>query len=128
MPPWLFSQEQGLGSALPGVNPVHGADSSPMRIDLKVPYPEKDTAKALGARWDATKKFWYITDVADRTPFLRWIPDRAAASEPAASQTAKAPAASSAGVITRSLVELPCCDCRVLPWEDCEHTATAIPG
>ena len=30
---------------------VHGADNSPMRIDLKVPYTERDTAKALGARW-----------------------------------------------------------------------------
>ncbi|WP_394755427.1 DUF5710 domain-containing protein [Rhodoferax sp.] len=25
-------------------------------------------------RWDASKKCWYIADVADLTPFLRWIP------------------------------------------------------
>ncbi len=46
-----------------------------MRIDLKVPFAEKDSAKALGARWDAAKKNWYVKDVAELTPFLRWIPD-----------------------------------------------------
>lgn len=29
------------------------------RIDLRVPYSEKDEAKALGARWDASVKKWY---------------------------------------------------------------------
>ena len=53
---------------------MRGADNSPMRIDLKVPYTERDTAKALGARWDAAKKIWYIMEVADVTPFLRWNP------------------------------------------------------
>ena len=56
------------------VKPVRGADNSSMRIDLKVPYTERDTAKALGARWDAAKKIWYIMEVADVTPFLRWNP------------------------------------------------------
>ena len=36
-----------------------------MRINLVTPFAEKDAAKALGARWDATKKLWYIVDVAD---------------------------------------------------------------
>ena len=42
-----------------------------MRINLVTPYAEKDAVKALGARWDATKKLWYIVDVADLTPFNR---------------------------------------------------------
>lgn len=29
------------------------------RFDLRVPYSEKDEAKALGARWDASVKKWY---------------------------------------------------------------------
>ncbi len=29
------------------------------RVDLRVPYSEKDDAKALGARWDASIKKWY---------------------------------------------------------------------
>ncbi|WP_394757106.1 DUF5710 domain-containing protein [Rhodoferax sp.] len=37
--------------------------------------------KALGARWAVNKKIWYIADVADLTPFLRWIPNLAAATE-----------------------------------------------
>ena len=52
-----------------------------MRINLVTPFAEKDVVKALGARWDATKKLWYIVDVADLTPFLRWIPNMEAAME-----------------------------------------------
>jgi len=52
-----------------------------MRINLVTPFAEKDAVKSLGARWDATKKIWYIADVADLTPFLRWIPNLAAATE-----------------------------------------------
>jgi hypothetical protein len=52
-----------------------------MRINLVTPFAEKDEAKALGARWDAAIKIWYIQDVADLAPFMRWIPDLAAATE-----------------------------------------------
>ena len=31
-------------------------------IYLNVPYKEKDEAKQLGAKWDTSKKKWYITD------------------------------------------------------------------
>ncbi len=71
------------------VESVHGVDNSPMRIDLKVPFAEKDTAKALGARWDAAMKIWYVKDIADLTPFLRWIPDVKAASEGSAGGTTR---------------------------------------
>ena len=30
------------------------------KIYLNVPYAEKDAAKALGAKWDAAKKKWYV--------------------------------------------------------------------
>jgi hypothetical protein len=53
-----------------------------MRINLVTPFSEKDAVKALGARWDPAKRLWYITDVADLTPFMHWIPDLEAASEP----------------------------------------------
>ena len=100
-----------------------------MRINLITPFAEKDIVKALGARWDAAKKVWYITDVADLTPFLRWIPDLDAATEKVAGNAGQSPGDSavalirrSEGVITTSAVEVACCDCRALPWEDCEHT------
>lgn len=50
-----------------------------MRINLVTPFAEKDAVKALGARWDAAKKCWYVVDVADLAPFKRWIPDMEAA-------------------------------------------------
>jgi len=106
-----------------------GADNSPMRIDLKVPYTEKDTAKALGARWDAAKKIWYVQDVADLTPFTRWIPDLRAATEGMTGGTTRettdtemASIEQTEGVITGPAVVAPHCGCNVLPWEDCEHT------
>ena len=45
-----------------------------MRTNLVTPFAEKDAVKALGARWDAANKVWYVTDVADLTPFKRWLP------------------------------------------------------
>lgn len=42
-------------------------------IFLKVPYAEKDEAKALGARWNAQKKSWYIPEGQAATPFERWM-------------------------------------------------------
>lgn len=33
------------------------------RIDLTVPFAEKDEAKRLGARWDGERKLWYVPDV-----------------------------------------------------------------
>ena len=101
-----------------------------MRINLVTPFAEKDAVKALGARWDPAKKLWYITDVADLTPFMRWILDLEAASEPSGSaakapakSNAKTPARQSEGVITKSTVAVPNCGCQLLPWVDCEHSA-----
>ena len=39
---------------------------------LNVPYAEKDSAKALGARWDASNKKWYAPDSLDITLFEKW--------------------------------------------------------
>lgn len=85
-----------------------------MRINLLTPFAEKDAAKALGARWDAKTKNWYVVDVADLTPFLRWMPPVAAPSQDCASGTAPAQA--------KSAAQVPHCGCHVLPWEDCVHT------
>ena len=87
-----------------------------MRINLKTPYAEKDEAKALGARWDPKKQCWYIQNVADLSPFARWITD--APSSTSCEQTA-------GPVVTHGAV-LEDCGCKVLPGENCEHT-TAMP-
>ena len=39
---------------------------------LNVPYAEKDTAKELGAKWDAAKKKWYAPGNVDIAHFTRW--------------------------------------------------------
>ena len=100
-----------------------------MRINLVTPFAEKDAVKALGARWDAAKKLWYIVDVADLTPFMRWIPNMEMAAENAvsASQQETKPASarsqkSTAPPPSNSLSAVPHCGCSVLPWDDCVHT------
>lgn len=42
-------------------------------ITLKVPFNEKDQAKALGARWNAESKHWYVPQGVDAAPFEKWI-------------------------------------------------------
>lgn len=42
------------------------------KIYLNVPYAEKDAAKALGARWDAAIKKWYIPAGKDVALFAKW--------------------------------------------------------
>lgn len=39
---------------------------------LKVPYAEKDEAKALGARWNKERKVWYVAEGQDAGLFKRW--------------------------------------------------------
>jgi len=100
-----------------------------MRINLVTPFAEKNAVKALGARWDAAKKCWYIVDVADLTPFARWIPNMAAARDDSTDEATR-PAKSTSkvkvdhfqGISTGPSIEIPHCGCNVLPWEDCVHT------
>jgi len=51
---------------------------------LKVPYAEKDEAKALGARWNPTRKSWYVPDGVDVAPFARWLAGGGADASPGA--------------------------------------------
>ncbi|MDD2223667.1 MAG: exodeoxyribonuclease VII large subunit [Pseudomonas sp.] len=37
-------------------------------------YKEKDQAKALGARWDAGRRQWYVPAGLDLAPFAAWLP------------------------------------------------------
>jgi hypothetical protein len=100
-----------------------------MRINLSTPFAEKEEVKALGAKWDASKKTWYIADVDDLTPFLRWIPNAESFAASVGGSTQK-PKASQKAVIQRSKASsitepasyLPHCGCDVLLWEHCIHT------
>ena len=44
------------------------------RIDLKVPYAEKDQAKVHGAQWDTENRTWYAPPGTDLQNLRRWLP------------------------------------------------------
>jgi len=44
------------------------------RIDLRVPYREKDEAKRLGARWDPAARIWFVPEDLELARFARWLP------------------------------------------------------
>jgi hypothetical protein len=92
-----------------------------MRINLLTPFAEKDAVKALGARWDAAKKCWFITDVADLTPFARWIPNMDAVID-VSGGTAKPKFSLPTATLSKSANDKADCGCDVLPWDDCTHT------
>ena len=58
-------------------------------VFLTVPYAEKDAAKALGARWNPTRRRWYVADGVSTEPFAKWI-DAASASASVSASTATA--------------------------------------
>ena len=45
-----------------------------MRTNLVVPFEEKDLARSLGAKWDTARKVWYVENMSNLEPFLRWMP------------------------------------------------------
>jgi hypothetical protein len=46
---------------------------APHRVNLKVPFVDKDRAKAIGAKWDKALKTWYIGADVDMNKFRAWI-------------------------------------------------------
>lgn len=74
--------EAAYGPALLAVREVASgtkqasSSSSSSKAYLTVPYAEKDEAKALGARWDATRKKWYAPQGAELDRFARWLPSQ----------------------------------------------------
>jgi hypothetical protein len=50
------------------------AQPAPHRINLKVPFDQKDQAKAVGAKWDAKIKRWYIDADVDMGKYRQWLP------------------------------------------------------
>ncbi|AVR96438.1 DUF5710 domain-containing protein [Pseudoduganella armeniaca] len=65
----------GTMTAAPAPRPAARAKSTQAAAVLKVPFAEKDEAKALGARWDAALKKWYVPAGVDPAPFARWSQD-----------------------------------------------------
>jgi len=101
-----------------------------MRLNLKVPFAEKDQAKKLGARWDAGRKIWYVEGKEDVAPFSRWSPtpyDGVAGDVPTQKRvTVKTEVSSGKVHVGSNYVEHPrVCDCP--PWDVCDKCrATAL--
>ncbi len=49
------------------------AAALPARLDLDVPYADKDAVKAMGAQWDAARKVWYVKTGLNTEPFKHWF-------------------------------------------------------
>jgi len=96
-----------------------------MRTNLRVPFAEKDEAKRLGARWDATRKIWYLENVADAAPFARWMPTEENRAVPT-TQGFQTEAGNRNRITGSNYVPQPrVCDC--LPWDVCDKCrATAL--
>jgi hypothetical protein len=102
-----------------------------MRVNLNTPFAEKDEAKSLGARWDPARRVWYVLDVDDLTPFLRWIPKKEYRnslnvvnvddwdSSFYQENSLRSPMEKDSS--SEDIVRV--CGCDVLPWEDCQHTS-----
>lgn len=94
-----------------------------MRINLHCPYAEKDSAKQLGAKWDPAAKTWYIVNVEDLTPFMRWIPAKQH-THPGKKKRPKRPKQTPEDRHKPKVTGqyTPLCNCTTPPWEHCPHT------
>lgn len=94
-----------------------------MRMNLQVPFAEKDQAKKLGARWDAALKVSYVAAEIDLAPFARWQPTASTASTaPAkAAKTGAMRVESSGKVIVGAAFVDAAPECACPPWETCKH-------
>jgi hypothetical protein len=113
----------------PIICPHFALSKNVMRMNLKVPFAEKDQARKVGARWDAGRKVWYIEGHVDVAAFARWSPTPHDVQAP----EVRMPKRGNANGVTASdtvhvgsrYVELPrVCDC--LPWDDCDRCRLAV--
>jgi exodeoxyribonuclease VII large subunit len=47
---------------------------SSSKVYLNVPFPAKERAKGLGARWDPVVRKWYVSERSPLEPFQEWLP------------------------------------------------------
>ncbi|WP_226405099.1 DUF5710 domain-containing protein [Dechloromonas denitrificans] len=95
-----------------------------MRLNLKVPFAEKDQAKKLGARWDAARKIWFIDGKADLSAFAKWSPTAVDSDEGAPSVRPVAARSAPGKVVTGSDYVASPRVCECLPWDVCDQCAS----
>jgi len=79
------------------------------KIYLNVPFAQKDEVKALGARWDAVQKKWFVPSDKDITLFAQWQTESGAVessrSKTSSSKTSSSSKKTAAGVKTHATVK-----------------------
>ena len=93
---------------------------------LTVPYAEKDEAKALGARWNPTKRRWYVPDGVATAPFARWAGQGADATGGAATAAGGRVDSYQGKTVTGSNYVALDHDCN--PFETCAQCTAALAG
>lgn len=94
---------------------------------LTVPYAEKDEAKVLGARWNPTKRRWYVPDGVATAAFAKWAAEGADAAAPAAGAKAGGRVDSYQGkTVTGANYMALEHDCN--PFEPCPQCGAALAG
>lgn len=96
-------------------------------IFLTVPFAEKDQAKALGARWNAAQKKWYVPDGVDSTAFEKWQPQAGKASTGSTKAAAQSSSMMEVGLTITGENYVPLeHDC--IPWNPCPECDAVIAG
>ncbi|MEH6434267.1 DUF5710 domain-containing protein [Massilia sp. DD77] len=93
---------------------------------LDVPYADKDGAKALGARWNPTRKRWYVPDGVAVEPFAKWLPKAGAAGAGGAGGVKARVDAYAAKIVTGAHCFDYTHDCN--PFEPCTVCEAALAG
>lgn len=88
-----------------------------MRVYLKCTFQEKEKVKSLGARWDYERRSWFIDNPENIEDFAQWIEIKEPQIQSRGHKKIQARSFGTSGDLAES------CDCDVLPWEDCKHTA-----
>jgi|GEM_PF-2266500 len=78
--------------------PARQATRKPVKTYIDVAYKDRDLAKRLGARWDASVKRWYCPSDSTLALIYKW---RKASVPSPVSATAKAPAQTVSRNVTR---------------------------
>lgn len=93
-------------------------------VFLTVPYAEKDAAKSLGARWNPTRRRWYVPDGVATEPFAKWL-DGAPVAEGAPAKAGRIDSYQGKTVVGNNFVALEH-DCD--PMQACADCAQQLAG
>lgn len=92
---------------------------------LTVPYAEKDEAKALGARWNPTKRRWYVPDGVATAAFAKWAGQGADGAAGSAAPVGRVDSYQGKTVTGTNYIALEH-DCN--PFETCPQCTAALSG